>query len=577
MNIAKTLIASCMLVLTVGCKTTSSSQADIVLLNGKIWTGESDSTFVQAIAIDGNKIMAIGTDADIKKLIGDSTRVIDLNNKLVTPGFNDAHIHFLSGSMILSSVDMLATTGLSEMKKVLLDYAQKNPNKPWLTGRGWQYGFFEGGMPNKKYLDSLVPDRPVFLRAYDGHTGLANSKALEMAGITRSTSYTGFGEILKDANGEPTGAFLEGAQSLVSKVVPQASREEQLNALRQGMKYVASLGITSMQNANGDVEEYNLYKTLFENKELTMRFAMGFSVGAKTTEQEIADFIRIKNEKGDPNWLKGHAIKFMVDGVIESHTAVMVDPYSDIPINDKMQAKNWNIPLEKYRQLVSRLDKEGFQLYTHAIGDLGVREALNAYEAARNADTQSRTRRHRIEHIEQIQADDIPRFAKLGVLPSMQPIHADPGTVDVWGRAVGEERIPRSFAWQSLLKSGATLVYGADWPACISVNPIRGLHSAVNRRTMDGQPPNGWVPEQRVSITEALKAYTFNSAYASFDEKQKGKLVPGFLADLVVLSQDLFIIPTMDIYKTEVMMTMVDGKEVFKRKEIKQVLIQHSP
>lgn len=564
MNMIKVLIAACILLLTISCNKPSSGHADIVLLNGKIWTGESDSTFVQALAIDGNRIMAIGTDADIKKLIGDSTRVIDLNKKLVTPGFNDAHIHFLSGSMILSSADLLATTSLPEMKKVLLDYAQKNPDKPWITGRGWQYGFFAGGMPNKKYLDSLVPDRPVFLRAYDGHTGLANSKALELAGINRNTQYTGFGEIVKDANGEPTGAFLEGAQSLVSKVVPEATKEEQLNALRKGMKYAASLGITSMQNANGDMEEYELYRTLYNNKELTMRFAMGFSVGAKTTEKEIADFITIKNEKGDPDWLKGHAIKFMVDGVIESHTAVMVDPYSDIPVNDRMQAKNWNIPVDRYRQLVAQLDKEGFQLYTHAIGDLGVRESLNAYENAATLNG-SRDRRPRIEHIEQVQADDIPRFAKLGVLPSMQPIHADPGTVDVWSKAVGEERLPRSFAWNSLLKSGATLVYGADWPACISLNPMRGLHSAVNRRTMDGQPPNGWIPEQRVSIAEALKAYTVNSAYASFDEKQKGKLVPGFLADLVVLSQDLFTITGMDIYKTEVMMTMVDGKEVFKR------------
>ncbi|HLO81050.1 MAG TPA: amidohydrolase [Chitinophagaceae bacterium] len=560
MNTIKFLVASCIAIFTLACNKPPSSQADMVLLNGKIWTGESDSSFVQAIAIDGNKIMAIGNDADIKKLIGDSTKVIDLNKKLVTAGFNDAHIHFLSGSMILSSADLLATTSLPEMKKVLLDYAQKNPDKPWITGRGWQYGFFEGGMPNKKYLDSLISDRPVFLRAYDGHTGLANTKALELAGITRNTKYTGFGEIVKDANGEPTGAFLEGAQSLMSKVVPETTKEEKLDALRKGMKYAASLGITSMQNANGDVDEYDLYKTLFNNKEMTMRFAMAFSVGAKTTEKEIADFIRLKNEKGDPDWLKGHAIKFMVDGVIESHTAVMVDPYSDIPVNDRMQAKNWNIPLDRYKQLVIQLDKEGFQLYTHAIGDLAVREALNAY-----AETRRTTQRHRIEHIEQVQSTDIPRFAQLGVLPSMQPIHADPGTVDVWGRAVGNERLPRSFAWQSLLKSGATLVYGADWPACISLNPMRGLHSAVNRRTMDGQPPNGWVPEQKISIADALKAYTVNSAYASFDEKQKGKLAPGFLADLVVLSQDLFTIPTMDIYKTEVMMTMVDGKEVFKR------------
>lgn len=555
-------------VFTLACNKPTTTSADMVLLNGKIWTGASDSSFAQAMAIDGNRILAVGSDDEIKKFVGDSTRVIDLKNKLVTPGFNDAHIHFLSGSMILSSADLLSTTNLDEMKKAFMAYAEKNPNKPWITGRGWQYGFFEGGMPNKKHLDSMVSDRPVFIRAYDGHTGLANSKALELAGINKNTTYTGFGEIVRDANGEPTGALLEGAQSLVSKIIPKATEQEKLDAIRQGMTYAASLGITSMQNANGDVEEYQLYKKLFDQKELTMRFAMGFSVGAATTEKEIADFIAIKNDTSHADWLKGHAIKFMVDGVIESHTAVMVDPYSDIPVNDRMQAKHWNIPLDRYRELVAQLDKAGFQLYTHAIGDLGVRETLNAYENAAKVNG-PRDRRPRIEHIEQVKADDIPRFAKLGVLPSMQPIHADPGTVDVWSKAVGEERLPRSFAWQSLLKSGATLVYGADWPACISLNPHRGLHNAVNRRTTDGRPAEGWVAEQRISLADALKAYTVNSAYASFDEKQKGKLAPGYLADLIVHSEDLFTIPSMDIHKTKVLLTLVDGKEVFRHKEMK--------
>lgn len=569
MKLSNILIATATAIFAMACNKPSTPSADTVLLNGKIWTGESDSSYVEAIAIDGNKIMAIGSNDDIKKLMGDSTHVIDLKKKLVTPGFNDAHIHFLSGSMILSSADLLSTTSLAEMKQVLLAYAQKNPDKTWITGRGWQYGFFEGGMPNKKYVDSLIPDRPVFLRAYDGHSGLANSKALELAGITRDTKYSGFGEMVKDASGEPTGAFLEGAQSLVSTFVPKPTEQEQLDALHNGMKYAASLGITSMQNANGDLEEFSLYKKLFDNNELTMRFSMGFSVGAKTTDQEIADFIKIKNDTANSAWLKAHAIKFMVDGVIESHTAVMVDPYSDIPVNDRMQAKRWNIPLDRYRELVVQLDKAGFQLYTHAIGDLGVRESLNAYEQAAKLNG-PRDRRPRIEHIEQVQADDIPRFATLGVLPSMQPIHADPGTVDVWGRAVGEERLPRSFAWQSLLKSGATLVYGADWPACISLDPMRGLHSAVNRRTIDGEPPNGWVPEQRIRMEDAMKAYTVNSAFASFDEKQKGKLAPGYFADLVVHSQDLFSIPSMDIHKTKVLLTMVDGKVVFRDPSYKE-------
>jgi len=564
MRSIKILISITVILLVISCSNPSIHYADTVLLNGKIWTGESDSAFVQAIAINGNKITEIGDDDKIKKLIGSKTLVIDLKKKLVTAGLNDAHIHFLMGSMILSSADLLSTTNLGEMKKSLLAYAEQHRDKLWITGRGWQYGFFEGGMPNKKYIDSLIPDRPVYLSAYDGHSGLANSKALALAGITRDTKFSGFGEIVKDANGEPTGAFLEGAQSLVSKVIPKATEEEQLNALRNGMKYAASLGITSAQNANGNVEEFNLYKKLRDMNELTMRFSLGFNVGLKTTEKDIAEFIKIKNETQNSPWLKGHAIKFMVDGVIESHTAVMLEPYSDLPVNDRAQKKNWNIPPQSYRDLVVKLDSAGFQLYTHAIGDLGVRESLNAYEYAAKING-VRDRRPRIEHIEQVQADDIPRFAKLGVLPSMQPIHADPGTVDVWSRAVGEERLPRSFAWQSLLNSGAILIYGADWPACISLDPIRGLHNAVNRRTTTGNPAKGWVPDQRISLQNALKAYTVNAAIGSFDEKQKGKLIPGFLADLVVYSQDLFSIPSMEIHKTKVILTMVDGKEVFRR------------
>lgn len=555
------------LFLTLFCCGIASAQdkhADIILLNGKIWTGASANSFEQALAIKGNKIMAVGTTAKILTLAGPGTRRVELANRLVIPGFNDAHIHFLSGSTVLANVDLLASTSLDEMKKLILDYAAKNPSKHWLTGRGWQYGFFEGGMPTRKNLDSLVPDRPVFLSAYDGHTGLANSKALELAGINRNTSFTGFGEIVKDANGEPTGALLEGAQSLVRKVIPETTVDDQLAALRNGLKYAASLGITSMQNANGDLAEYDLFNTLHRKGELTVRYTMAFSVGARTTQDEIKDFVRLKNSATDPAFLKGHAIKFMLDGVIESHTAVMLQPYSDIPLDDRMQQKKYGIPLDRYSAFVQQLDKEGFQLYTHAIGDGAVQEVLNAYENAAKLNGK-KERRHRIEHIEQVSAADIPRFARLGVIASMQPIHADPGTVDVWSKAVGEERLPRSFAWRSLIKTGATLVYGADWPACISLNPIRGIHNAVNRTTTNGQPPGGWIPEQRLSIAEAVKAYTVTGAYASFDEKQKGKLLPGYLADLVVLSKDLFSIPAADIHKTEVDITMVDGKEVFKK------------
>jgi len=542
-----------------------NGKADLIIRDARVWTGEHDSTFLGSIAIKGNRILALGSDKEMLALGDDATERIDAGGKLVMPGFNDAHIHFLSGSMTLSSIDLLATTSLGEMKQVILDYARKNPDKKWLTGRGWQYNYFKGGMPDKRYLDSLVPDRPVFIRAYDGHTGLANSMAMKIAAIDRNTAYSGFGKVVKDARGEPTGAFLEGAQSLLSRVIPEPAFKDKLDALQTGLRYAGSLGITSIQNANGDREEFSLFDTLHRKGMLTLRVNMGFSVNHETPEKEIAHYIHVKNEARDTLWLKGRSIKFMLDGVIESHTAVMSEPYSDIPVNDKMQEKRYAIPLDKYNMLVQRLDREGFQLYTHAIGDGAVHEVLNAYEKAAAANGPAE-RRHRIEHIEQVRADDIPRFAALHVLPSMQPIHADPGTTDVWSRAVGADRLPHSFAWNAMLKNGATLVFGADWPACISLDPIRGIHSAVNRRTIKGEPPQGWVPEQRIRIAEAIRAYTTNAAYASFDEKNKGILAPGMLADLVMLSQDLFTIPPMDIHKTKVVLTLVDGRKVFEQK-----------
>jgi predicted amidohydrolase YtcJ len=546
-------------------KPSPKTPADIIIHHARVWTGGNDSSFVESVAIKGNRILATGSNAEMLAFRGDYTELIDAGGRLVTPGFNDAHIHFLSGSMTLSNIDLLATTSLGEMKQVILNYAQRNPDKEWLTGRGWQYNYFKGGMPDKRYLDSLVPDRPVYIRAYDGHTGLANSMAMKRAGIDRNTVYKGFGEVVKDARGEPTGAFLEGAQSLVSGIIPEATAQDKLDALYNGMRYAASLGITSVQNANGDREEFGLFDTIYRRGELTLRLNMGFSVNHETPEEEIAYFIRVKNAPGDSLWLKGRSIKFMLDGVIESHTAVMSGPYSDIPLNDRMQKKQYAIPLDRYNLLVQRLDKEGFQLFTHAIGDGAVHEVLNAYEKAAAVNS-PRERRHRIEHIEQVRADDIPRFAALRVLPSMQPIHADPGTTDVWSKAVGAERLPRSFAWNSMLKNGARLVFGADWPACISLDPIRGIHNAVNRRTIAGEPPAGWVPEQRIRIAEALRAYTVTASYASFDDQHKGVLAPGMLADLVMLSQDLFTIDPMEIHRTQVLMTLVDGKKVFVRK-----------
>jgi predicted amidohydrolase YtcJ len=539
---------------------------DVVLINGKVWTGNDKPAFVEAVAIKGNKIITIGLSKDLKKLADKHTKIIDLKGKLVTPGINDAHTHFLSGSLALTGANLLESKTIDEAIAIINKYADEHPDKNWITGLGWQYSIFKGGMPTKEDLDKLdgiTKNKPVYLDAYDGHSVWVNTKAMEMAGVTKDTKYDGFGSIVKDANGELTGAFTEGAKSFIAKLVPPPNTQEKLEALRAGMQYASSLGITSIQNASGSMEEFNLYETLLKNGELNLRSSTAFSVNDKTTEKDIEKFIEIKNRtKGNP-MLKGNAIKFMLDGVIESHTSPMLEPYSDAKADGTNTNSDFRLPLDKYHTLLNRLDKEGFQIYTHAIGDKTVREALNAYELAQKING-TKGKRHRIEHIEQSSPIDIPRFAKLGVMASMEPIHADPGSLDVWIKAVGEKRLAQSFVWASMLKNKVHLVFSSDWPACLTPDPIRGLHIAVNRRTANGFPDSGWVPEQRISIKEALKSYTYEGAYSSFEEHIKGKIMTGYLADIIVFSQDLFSIPSMEIAKTKVVLTIFNGKIVYQ-------------
>lgn len=535
-----------------------SKQADILLLNGKIWTGETPDKFEEALAIKGNRIAAVGKTSELQKMADANTKIIDLKGQLVTAGFNDAHTHFLSGSMGLANVDLNNATSEEEAIHAIAEYAKQHPEKKWIIGRGWQYGIFKNAMPNKELLDKTIPDRPVFMSAYDGHSGWVNSKALELAGINGKTDYSGFGAIIKNENGEPTGALTEGAQQLVRKWIPAPSNEEQLAALKIGMQYAASLGITSIQNASGTIPEFALYESLLQSNALTLRSSTAFSVGKNTTEAEIKSFAVLKEKyKGHP-MLRASSIKFMVDGVIESHTAAMIDPYADTNITGELA-----LPEKLYKSLVQLCDAEGFQLYTHAIGDRGVRVALDAYEDAMRKNGQ-RGKRHRVEHIEQSQPTDVKRFAKLGVIASMEPIHADPGTVAVWEKAVGKKRLPHSFVWRSMLDNNVQLVFSSDWPACITPDPIRGLHTAVNRKTTDGKPEAGWVPEQRITMAEALKAYTQGGAYSSGDEQVLGKLLPGFFADIIVHTKDLFAIPAAQVYTSKVALTIANGQVVYQ-------------
>ena len=536
---------------------------DLVLLNGKVWTGENDSAFEEAVAIKSNQIIAVGKTTEINSMAGSSTQIVDLKGKLVTAGFNDAHIHFLSGSLGLAEVDLNNTNTPADVAEKVNAFIRENPNKAWITGRGWQYTSFESSLPDHESLSSITNDKPVFIKAYDGHSAWANKKALSLASIDRTTTYNGFGEIVKDKNGEPTGTLRESAMDLVGKHVTKISRDEKLDALRKGLKLAASLGITSVQNANGNEEDLSLYKELLNNGELTLRYAACFSANENTTDADIALFTKLRDSVGTNNpMIRADAIKFMIDGVIESHTGYMLELYADVNAKDPLALGQLAVPIEKYQELVTKLDKNAFRIYTHAIGDKGVRESLNAYEHAATINGK-RDARHRVEHIETISPDDIPRFAQLGVMPSMEPIHADPATISVWAKAIGETRLPWSFTWNEMLKSNAHLVYSSDWPACIDINPIRGLHVAVNRRTPDGFPEGGWIAEQKISIAQAMKAYTSAGAYSSFEENLKGKIKPGQLADIIVFSQDLFTIDPMKTHETKVVLTVFDGKVIY--------------
>jgi predicted amidohydrolase YtcJ len=539
--------------LLLACAFTAHSE-DLWLRGGRIWTGDTARPWAQSLLVRKVKIAAVGTDAAVGKQAAGARR-IELRGRFAMPGCNDSHIHMLGGSLRLAEVDLTGICTLETIQAAIAAYAAKHPEKSWITGGGWEYLCFPGGkLPTSQQLDAVVKDRPVFLSAYDGHSAWANTKALELAGITRETKFEGFGEVVKDAAGEPTGALKEGAQSLVRRLLATPTRERKLAALRDGMRLAASLGITSIQNASGGEDEFSLYEELAAQGELTLRVSMALSTGPGMSEEKLRSWAA----RTATPMLRTGAIKIMLDGVIESHTAAMLAPYANKP--ETKGAPAWEkAELDRVVRLADRL---GLQILIHAIGDGAVRMALDAYEGAAKANG-PRDRRHRIEHIETLQAADMPRFAQLGVIASMQPIHADPGTIEVWSATIGAERTKRGFAWGSLERAGARLVFASDWPASISLDPIRGLHNAVNRKTVTGLPPGGWIPEQRVSLGTALQAYTTHAAHAEFRDKEKGVLRPGALADIVVLTQDPFRIQPERIHQTKAALTIAAGRVVF--------------
>ncbi len=546
---------------TTACNRRQGIPADTILVNAKIYTVNAKEPRAEAMAVRAGKIIAVGSNEAIASYQDASTAVIDAKAHMVLPGFVDAHVHMLAGAAQIEQVSLNEAKTIDDFQKLIKDYAAAHPGEEWIQGMGWYYSVFgRDGLPDKKFVDEVVSDRPVYLLAYDGHSSLANSRALQAAGITRTTPDPPDGIIVRDpATGEPTGVLKEAAGQLVAKVIPQPSSEEQQDRLAKAIHYAGSLGFTRLISAGADAERIELYDAIRKSGQLTARFSMARFVNAPLTPETIGTLEESRKKYND-DWIDLGSAKFLLDGVIEAHTAAMLDPYENDPENRGLLY----FDPDDYKESVIQLDGLGYQITTHAIGDRAIRLALDAYETA--GETNDRTdARHRIEHIENPSAQDIPRFGKLGVIAGMQPLHTTPNDniLNVWAGSVGPQRVRRAWPWHDVLAGNAHLCFGSDWPVA-SLNPWQAVQVLVTRETLEGTPSGGWIPEQRLTLEQAIHGYTMGGAIAAKREKTEGSIEAEKLADVIIISQDLFNIAPNRIGETKVLMTIVGGKIVYQ-------------
>lgn len=536
-------------------KSTSITAADLILINGRLWTGNGSQPWAEALASRGDRITAVGSNAAIRKLAGAKTRVIDLQGRLALPGFIDDHTHFIESGFHLLSVDLRNAATPEEFARRIATHATTLPSGRWVTGGDWDHERWPGGpLPTKELIDPYTRNTPVFVTRLDGHMGLANSAALRMAGVTKESKDPPGGTIVRDARtGEPTGILKDNAQSLVYRVIPSSTEAEREEALKASLSEAARFGVTSIQDIT-PWEDYEAYGRFRDSGRLTVRVYARTPMNQWKRQVEVIS----KHGKGD-DWLKLGGLKAFMDGSLGSTTALFFEPFSDAPNTSGLMVDD-NIPEGKLKQNIKDADKAGLQCSIHAIGDKANKILLDYFEEVAR-ENGPRDRRFRIEHAQHLLPGDIRRFAKLGVIASMQPYHAiDDGR---WAeKRIGPRRIKTTYAFRSLLDAGAMLTFGSDWFVA-PLSPILGIHAAVTRQTIDGRNPGGWVPEQKVTVEEAVRAYTISCAYAEFAETNKGTLEVGRLADVVVLSQDIFRIDPNEIQKTGVVYTIVGGKVVF--------------
>lgn len=531
--------------------------ADLVLLNGKIWTVDRARPEAQAVAVWRGRILAVGSNDEIRRLIGDSTQVIDLGGKLVLPGFIDNHTHFLSGGFWLGEVKLKDAKNEEEFGQRLAAKSRELPPGAWITGGTWDHDNWPGGrLPTAELIDRYVPDRPVFVTRYDGHMSVANSLALKLAGITAATPDPPGGVIVrKPGTREPTGVLKDAAQSLVERVIPPPSEADIRRALEAALAEARRVGVTSLTDMELTPTTLRIYQDLLAEGKLTARIDGRWPL---RRWKELAD-LGLRRHFSNDHWISIGGLKGMLDGSLGSSTALFFEPYAQDPSTRGIYVT----PYEEMKRLVIEADRAGLHIAVHAIGDRANSEMLDIFaEAIRQ--NGPRDRRFRIEHAQHIHPKDFRRFAELGVIASAQPYHAiDDGR---WAeKRIGRKRCETTYAFRTFLDHGVKLTFGSDWTVA-PLDPILGIDAAVNRRTLDGANPQGWFPEQKITVQEAIEAYTLSNAYATFDENVKGSIAPGKLADMVVLSQDILTIPPTEISKTEVVMTIVNGKVVYEKK-----------
>ena len=528
----------------------------LALVNGRVWTGNAAQPSAEAIAIAGERIAAIGTTDEIRARAG-GVETIDLGGQFVVPGFIDSHIHFLDGGFRLASVQLRDATSRDEFVARIKAFAATVPAGTWITGGDWDHTLWGGELPRRDWIDAVTKDHPVWINRLDGHMALANSAALRAAGVADTVADVAGGEIVREAGGRLTGVLKDNAMDLVGGKVPPPADAMNDRALDAAMTFVAGQGVTAVHHM-GSWDELAVFERAWRAGRLITRIQAAVPLATWARLGDAVAAKRFGAEGRGDLWLKVGALKGFVDGSLGSHTAAFHQPFTDAP---KDRGLFVTTPEDLYAW-ISGADKAGLHVIVHAIGDRANGTLLDIYERVAR-EKGARDRRFRIEHAQHLSPADIPRFGALGVIASMQPYHAiDDGR---WAdRVIGAERSRTTYAFRSLLDAKAPLAFGSDWYVA-PPTPLEGIYAAVTRRTLDDKHPGGWVPEQKITVEEALRAYTAGGAFASFMDREAGTLAPGMLADVAVLDRDLRTIPAEQIRHVKVVRTIVGGKTVFAR------------